>query len=298
MIRKYVLPILAAFGLFMGIRTVFLSNQPPPVAPAVVEPPKIPYTFYVSGAGIVESSSENIAIAAPVGGLVTQVYVKVGSKVKVGDALFVIDDRSLKAEVVVRKSAIEVARTDRDDAKTQLALLKSLSDKRAVSEDEYSKRKFAAQRSEARLVQAEAELAAAQTDLDRLTVRAPIDGEILQVKTRAGEFAAAQNLATPLILMGKTDVLHLRVDVDENDAWRLVKDSHGSAYVRGNYGLSASVHFVRFEPYVLPKRSLTGDSTERVDTRVLQVIYSLDKVEFPLFVGQLMDVYIEAAPRS
>jgi hypothetical protein len=47
------------------------------------------------------------------------------------------------------------------------------------------------------------------------------------------------------------------------------------------------------EPYVVPKRSLTGDSTERVDTRVMQVIYSFNQADLHVFPGQLMDVYIE-----
>jgi HlyD family secretion protein len=51
---------------------------------------------------------------------------------------------------------------------------------------------------------------------------------------------------------------------------------------------------VRFEPFVLPKKSLTGDSTERVDTRVLQVIYRVERDDLRLFVGQQMDVFIDA----
>jgi hypothetical protein len=47
------------------------------------------------------------------------------------------------------------------------------------------------------------------------------------------------------------------------------------------------------EPYVVPKRSLTGDSTERVDTRVMQVLYSFKRADLHIFPGQLMDVYIE-----
>lgn len=54
------------------------------------------------------------------------------------------------------------------------------------------------------------------------------------------------------------------------------------------------LRFVRFESYVIPETSLTGDSTERVDTRVLQVIYSFDRDDLPIYVGQQMDVYIEA----
>ena len=51
---------------------------------------------------------------------------------------------------------------------------------------------------------------------------------------------------------------------------------------------------MRFEPFVLPKKSLTGDSTERVDTRVLQVIYRVQRGDLRLFVGQQMDVFIDA----
>jgi hypothetical protein len=45
---------------------------------------------------------------------------------------------------------------------------------------------------------------------------------------------------------------------------------------------------------VIPKRSLTGDSTERVDTRVLQIIYRVERDDPPLFVGQQLDVFIDA----
>jgi hypothetical protein len=68
------------------------------------------------------------------------------------------------------------------------------------------------------------------------------------------------------------------------------------ATVRGNADLRTPVTFVRFEPFVLPKKSLTGESTERVDTRVLQVIYRVENEALPLFVGQQMDVFIEASP--
>lgn len=66
-------------------------------------------------------------------------------------------------------------------------------------------------------------------------------------------------------------------------------------HVRGNAVLKAPLEFVRFEPFVVPKRSLTGDSTERVDTRVLQVIYRVARDDVPLFVGQQLDVFIDAS---
>jgi len=63
--------------------------------------------------------------------------------------------------------------------------------------------------------------------------------------------------------------------------------------VRGNRELKTELKFERVEPYVIPKRSLTGDSTERVDTRVMQAVYSFDRNKLPVYVGQQMDVFIE-----
>jgi hypothetical protein len=95
------------------------------------------------------------------------------------------------------------------------------------------------------------------------------------------------------MLFGSLERIHLRVDVDENDAWRFRKDAAAVAFVRGNRELKTDLKFERVEPYVIPKRSLTGDSTERVDTRVMQAVYSFDREKLPVYVGQQMDVFIE-----
>jgi hypothetical protein len=66
---------------------------------------------------------------------------------------------------------------------------------------------------------------------------------------------------------------------------------------RGNLQEKYPLQFVRVEPFVVPKKSLTGDTTERVDTRVLQIIYSLDPTgRPPIFVGQQVEVFIAAKP--
>jgi hypothetical protein len=71
------------------------------------------------------------------------------------------------------------------------------------------------------------------------------------------------------------------------------------ATLKGRPGVRFDLSFVRVDPYVIPKRSLTGDNIERVDTRVLQVIYALpDKRPLDVFVGQQMEVYLEAVERK
>ena len=51
--------------------------------------------------------------------------------------------------------------------------------------------------------------------------------------------------------------------------------------------------FVRVEPLVVPKRSLSGGVSERVDTRVLELIYSVSPNDLHATVGQQVDVFIE-----
>jgi hypothetical protein len=117
----------------------------------------------------------------------------------------------------------------------------------------------------------------------------------MQLKIHLGEFAPAGVLTQPLILFGSVTPMCVRVDVDENEAWRVRSDAEAIGYLRGNKNIHVPLKFVRFEPYVIPKVSLTGEATERVDTRVLQAVFSFERGELPISVGQQMDIFIDAS---
>jgi RND family efflux transporter MFP subunit len=310
MFRKVVLPGLAVLGVVFAIYSVVTGQRQLPPAQPVTQPAQPQFDSYVAGAGIVEASTENIAVGTFVPGVVTEIFVKVGDQVKAGSPLFRIDDRDLRSELTVRQAAelsaqarVKTESASLADVKNQLDMWLGVNNTGAVSKDEVDRKRYAVQIQEAKLAQAQADAtsAAAQVkateiEIDRRLVKAPVDGELLQVKVRLGEYAPAGALATPLMLIGDTKILHVRVDVDENDAWRVGKNSRATAYVRGNRNIKTDLTFFRIEPYVVPKKSLTGDSTERVDTRVLQVLYSFDRGQLPIYVGQQMDVFIDAPP--
>jgi multidrug efflux pump subunit AcrA (membrane-fusion protein) len=345
-VRKYVIPVAAVVGVLLAVKVVVSSAKPVIAAPPVAEPAKSPYTSQIAGAGLIEASTRNIAIGTNVGGVAMKVFVEAGDSVKAGDPLFTIDDRAYRAELAVREAALASAEKTLEklrasprpeevppleakyaesasqlaDARDQLTRMESVEDRRAVTDEDLKRRRFAVLTAESRVAEAKAQLdllkagswsadvaiaeaqvqsARAQvesikTDIDRLTVRAPVTGQVLQLNVRQGEYAQAGALATPLVLVGDTETLHVRVDIDENDAWRFLPSAKATASLRGNSGLRTGLTFVRAEPYVIPKRSLTGDSSERVDTRVLQVLYSFKRSELPVYVGQQMDVFIEA----
>lgn len=293
MIRKYVIPVLAVLGVILALWTVKQGQKPVVPAEPVADPPKVAFANKISGSGIVEASTRNISVGSHVSGIVARVYVKVAQRVKAGDPLFSIDDRARRADLSVRDAKVLEAEANLQDLKAQLAIAENVKDPRAISIEDLNKRRYAVQAADARLANAKAEANSARVDLDLLTVRAPITGEVLQINTRPGEFAPSGVTAQPLVLLGNLDRLHVRVDIDENDAWRFSRESPAVAYIRGNADLKVALRFEYVEHYVVPKRSLTGESTERVDTRVMQVIYSFDRGELEVIPGQLMDVFID-----
>lgn len=296
MIRRYILPLLALFGVVIIIVAIIIDNQPRRAAPAALQWPTAPYATYVAGAGIVETSSGNIAVGTPVSGIVTVIYVKWGDYVKVGDPLFKIDDRDLQAQRLPVLASVKEAEARLTHARDQLKLAESVPDRRAVSKEDMNNRSAAVAVGETEWASVQAQLKKIKLEIDRRTIRALVPGKILQINIRPGEFAQSSVLAKPLMLLGNDERLYLRVDVDEFDASRIKPGAPAVAFVRGAPERQATLRFERIEPYIVPKTSLIGSGAERVDTRVLQVIYSFDPGALATYVGQQMDIYIESSP--
>ena len=322
MIRKYGLPLLAAIGVALAVALVIADNRAAPVAQPAAQPAIAPFSSYIFGPGIVEASTENIAVGTPVSGIVTAIYVKWGDKVKRGAELFKVDTRDLEAQLPtvaakVKEAAAQLpsANAKVNEAEAILAMAENrlkvgegLELGVSISAEELANRRFdvgtdkasmASAEGQVEQIKAQIESAKAQVtqirnEMELRTVRAPISGRVLQMKTRLGEYAQSGALSTPLMLLGDDTKLHVRVDIDENDAWRFQPCAPAVASVRGNSDLKAPLQYVRTDPAVIPKVLLTGDTTQRTDTRVLQVVYSFDPAALPLYVGQLTDVFIEA----
>ena len=312
--KRMLLPALgvvaALWATYSIARTTPRRTATDPPAP----PPVSEYADRVAAVGLVEASSENVSIGTPLAGVVARVFVTAGQPVRAGDPLFELDLRQLQADLEVRRRAlaaaaarVAVSSARLDDLTQQLSFVERVrvNNPRAISAEEASRRRSAVQTATAELGGARAEVAsagaqvrAAETEIERSTIRAPLDADVLQVKIRAGEFAPAGPTDPPLVLLGRVRPLHVRVDVDEQEAWRVRQGAPATGHVRGNAHVATPLAFVRFEPYVTPKRSLTGDNTERVDTRVLQVIYRVERADVPLYVGQQLDVFIEGQARD
>jgi multidrug resistance efflux pump len=185
-------------------------------------------------------------------------------------------------ESTQRQLALDVARQQLAQAQAEHALLKAGAWKPDLDI------------ARAAVAQAEAQVLQTRTELERALVRAPVDGDVLKVYVHPGEYVGSQP-GQALVVLGHLGRLHVRVDVSEHDIDRFRPGAPARAVTRGQARQEYSLRFVRVEPYVVPKKSLTGDNTERVDTRVLQVIYALPACDGRLYVGQQLDVFLDLA---
>ena len=184
------------------------------------EPTRSPFTNTVAATGIIEASRENVRIGTPKPGLITKVHVEVGSRVRASDPLLQLDDRETRARLATSRAQIEALRAALKaeqvmaaDASDQFQRADRLQKENITSEDERARKDFQLQNWQARVTRLEADVAAAQAqvdqaqvELDVLTIRAPRDGSILQINIRAGENAETKP-TDPLMILGDVDPL-------------------------------------------------------------------------------------------
>jgi HlyD family secretion protein len=138
--------------------------------------------------------------------------------------------------------------------------------------------------------------------LAKYTITAPSDGVILSINTSVGSYISSQGAYGtytqgfgPVIVMGNSEAyMSVRCYIDEILIHRLPQTSQMNArmFIRGTE-ISIPLEFVRVQPYVSPKIELSNQRTERVDVRVLPVIFRFERPkDTHLYPGQLVDVYI------
>ena len=284
---------LAILGIIAVLFLVKNLTAPPPVAPHF-EIAVNPYDETIAAAGIVEAVDKNIAIGVPVSSLVKEVFVKVGDEVNEGTVLFRLDDRDLLAKLIVQKAQIAVAKANLERLEDQLSRLKNIEDIRAISQEEFNVRKHETNMAKTQLEVAEAEATHTLLMLEKLCICAPQKGTILQQNIRKGEYVQAGG--GPPIILGNLERLQVRAEIDEQNAPLISPHCPASAFPKNNSSTKIALRFERIEPMIIPKLSLTGGSNEKVDTRVLHVIYSFEKDQpVTLYVGNQVDVFIENA---
>jgi len=130
---------------------------------------------------------------------------------------------------------------------------------------------------QADLQEAKAQAAEAQAKYEKTFIRSPIDGTVLRKHHRAGESVSASTAGTdPVLTIGDTTVLRVRVDIDEDDVNKVhvgekayvTTDAFGKQKFWG--------HVVQVGELLGPKTVRSDEPTERVDRKFLETLVELD----------------------
>lgn len=143
---------------------------------------------------------------------------------------------------------------------------------------------------------------AANALLSKYTLVAKSDGVVLTMMAAVGSYLSPQGVygsytqdMNPVLVMGSTqNQLAVRCFIDEILVQKLPATSKMQAkmFIRGT-NINIPLEFVRIQPYISPKIELSNQKTERVDVRVLTILFRFDKTaELNVFPGQLVDVYV------
>ncbi len=138
--------------------------------------------------------------------------------------------------------------------------------------------------------------------LAKYTIKAPADGTILAIQAAVGSYVGPQGTYDtytqgfdPVLVMGTSEeYIGVRCYIDEILIHRLAPGPQMRAqmFIRGT-SISVPLEYVRVQPYVSPKIELSDQRLERVDVRVLPVIFRFARSKnVGVYPGQLVDVYV------
>jgi HlyD family secretion protein len=306
-VRNKVIFIAAVIGLLIGVVSAYIFGIEKKPQPPAFSPASNPYTKGIYANGMIESyqaNGANINIYPEVPGTIAKIFVAEGATVKKGAPLLLIDNSVQRATVEQQKAQVALAGANFKSSQDQLDKLRKSSElePRSVSKNDLDNAVNAVNVAKANIEVAQKQYELAQTLLSKYTVKAPIDGSILSVNAAVGSYISAQGSYdtysqgyTPILVMGSSQTyIGVRCYIDEVLISRLPQASqmHAQMKIRGT-NISIPLEYVRVQPYVSPKIELSNQRTERVDVRVLPVLFRFERPkDINIYPGQLVDVYI------
>ena len=297
-----VLAALAAGGAWYA--GVFTSAKAPSYRTAAVENGSLVVTVTANGT---VNPLRTVSIGSELSGIVRNVLVDVNSIVKKGDVLIELDDANLKAQVNQARASLASARAAQAEAKaTQVEAeakmrryeeLNKTSGGRLPSRTELDVQRATVLKAQAGTMSAAAAIDDAKatletrlTDLDKASIKSPVDGVVLARTVEPG-YAVAASLQAVELLTVATDLrqLELEVDVDEADVGQVQNGQRATFTV-------AAYPNKRFDAKITKVAFGSTTSTDNVITYTTYL--SVDNPDLMLRPGMTATVTIETARRD
>lgn len=300
---------LAIAGVALAAFSAAVMNEHGAAQPPLFKPPSDPYAAGIYANGMVESfqgQGVDIALNPQVSGAVTAVLVHEGQPVHAGQPLLRLDDMVQRATTAQLAAQVDnAAAVHRSAADTRAKQERAFAlDPRAVTADTLDTARNAEAIAATALKVARKAAAASAVLLDKYVVRAPRDGVVLALTATVGSYATPQGTFDPrsgatqpaMTLGTPQNRLQVRAYVDEILVSRLPGPDRIMAQMtpRGT-SQHIALRFEHIQPYVSPKIDLSDQRQERVDVRVLPVVFSfVPPAGLAIYPGQQVDIYIGA----
>lgn len=223
-----------------------------------------------------------------------------------------------KEDLTAAEGALNKAQVSLDESQAQYQMVLNLPNPQALSQEERDKRLYRYQQAKAEFMEAQAVyekirsgtwqpelkvafqemqqaqdgIEAIEAEIQRMLIKSPIDGSVLQINIHQGE-TARSDPHKALMIIGNIDILYLRVSIDQLNAPLFHPDAPAVAFRQGDRSTDYPLKFIHVEPLIVPKKYLTNAISEKVDSQVLEVLYRITKKDSHLFIGEQMDVFIE-----
>jgi HlyD family secretion protein len=248
-------------------------RQAPPPGPGGDFRQPLGSTSGISGQGIVEPADREVKVGSRVAGLVQKIRVKEGDVVAEGAPL-------LELASDAERAAVSAAKADLDAAVARLAI-SSLTARRsedlaregAISRDERDRSVSQANIDRAGVDQAKSRLSEAAARLSQLSIKAPSVGTVLKLAVREGEFYSPESGA--LVTLGNLTKVRVRLDIDERFIGSVFVGQPGYVVVEA-YNRKFPGKVVDIAQRMGRKNQRTDDPTERIDTKIREVVLELD----------------------
>lgn len=180
-------------------------------------------------------AKEQVDVGAQVSGQITKLYVQIGDKVKAGDLIAQIDKdkqqndlditkaqlASTKANLESKKVALEIASSQyQREQKLYSNKATSLENLETLKNNFYGLKASVADLN-AQVVQLEITLKNAEKDLGYTTIRAPMDGIIINVAVDEGQTVNANQSTPTIVKIANLDEMEIRMEIAEADVSKI-----------------------------------------------------------------------------
>lgn len=233
-----------------------------------------------------------VEVKSKASGEILHIRAETGDEVQQGALLAEVDPRDVRNALAQAEADLAVARARLSTAESQRRRSEELRQANVITEQEFENTELEVANARAQLVKAETNLELARERMSDVTIRAPLNGTIIQKNVEIGQIiqSASQNISggTTLFLMADLSEMQVRTLVDETDIGRIAAGQTARVSVEAFPNRTFTGEVLKVEPQAVVEQNVT----------MFPVLVRLDNREGLLKPGMNAEVQIEIARRN